>query len=202
MASSVTSDGSAVPATREHPSAPGTADPPPTSDTRVCIPYVGRMLRTPTLRAVRASGLPYQLFQIDRGTKEDYARFFASWWDNGGTFIVIEQDIVCPPGWLRALAACPFPWCYHPYDVGHGPTGPMLGCAKFAGSLTRAHPRAATVALKRPGRSQQWYPWQGLDVKLESQLKGLGVEPHEHLPWVLHLHDYGNTRVDVGGAGV
>lgn len=199
MTTSVTSDGSAVPGAGLAGALPGTVDPPQPPDVLVCVPYVGRMLRTLTRQAIEASGLRHQFFAIDRGTKGDYARWFARWWDSGETFVVVEQDIVCPPDWLRALAACPFPWCYHPYDVGHGPTGPMLGCAKFDGSLARAHPKAATAALKRSGRSERWYPWQSLDVRLESQLRGLGIEPHRHEPEVLHLHDYSGGGVVPGG---
>lgn len=157
----------------------------------VLIPYVEGMLRDLTETAVLSSGLSVVHGWIDRDIESDYATLLADAWTSERTFVVVEQDIVPPPGAIMELVHCGALWCVHEYPVSGRLYGPLLGLAKFSYALQLLHPDAMTDALHYRKGKRSWCPWRSCSEAVASHLMGLGIEPHVHQPPAIHLHDYG-----------
>lgn len=91
----------------------------------VAVPYVEGRLRpevmTELLREVPrgVAVVPFPLADAELG----YGRTMRSLWlQLGGreSMMVVEQDVVVPPGAVAAMQECPQPWCAHSYGVYWG----------------------------------------------------------------------------------
>lgn len=61
-------------------------------------------------------------------------------WHAPDGFILVEADVIPPPGALLTLAHCREPWCSHPHWMGDHYGTETFGIVKLSGELTRAHP--------------------------------------------------------------
>lgn len=156
----------------------------------VAIPYVSGMLRALTMLAVQESGLAFVKCRLNPDDPSDYARTLVDLSERGGTFVVNEQDVVAPPGALRALIECSEPWCAHHYPIRGYLYGPLLGLAKFSAELLHAHPGLFWTALWHNKGKRAWVQWRSISERLASDLGARGVECHWHEPPAGHLHDY------------
>lgn len=156
----------------------------------VVIPYVQGMLRPMTVLSVQESGIAFTKARLVAEDPSDYARTFVDCWARGGTFVVVEQDIVVPPGSIAALIECEHPWCAHHYPIKGYLYGPLLGLAKFSWHLIESHPKAASNALWYNKGKRAWVPWKSISERLASELGSLGYECHWHDPVAGHLHNY------------
>lgn len=154
----------------------------------IAVPFVDGMLRPETLAALDAWGGPYTTWPLERANPQDYAGKFLAWWNTPGDLIVIEQDIVAPPGLITELAACEDVWCSVRYHVGDGRYTTGLGMAKFSGILKRAHPWAGHNIVADPRGSGRMVDWISLNEAVERHLTRLGVACHIHDTPVEHLH--------------
>jgi hypothetical protein len=160
-------------------------------DVYVYLPYVVGMLRSETTEALGHGPCPVVPVRLPADHPYAYTECLARWWDRGEVFIICEQDIV-PPIWsIERLVRCPRPWCYHPYDVGGGPTGPMLGLVKFDPATLSTNPRSVPKALRPRSTPPGWVHWRSSNEAIQRALVGMGARPHQHLPAAVHLHDYG-----------
>lgn len=156
----------------------------------VVVPYVIGRLAPGTVEAVRASGLPYELVNLDPGDSGGYARLLDRLWRCGLTFVVVEHDMAPTPAQLREIRDCPHPWCTVRYRKGAVHIHDELGVAKFSAQLTTRHPSLATNALYRSGPRGGWCDWRSCAALIGRQIAGQGVRSHRHDPPVVHLGDH------------
>lgn len=78
-----------------------------------------------------------------------YADTLRMLWSYPADMIVIEQDVVAPPGAIGGLFRCPQPWCTHPGWTGNRFHDDTLQLAKFSWEWRRRHPEIADAALAR-----------------------------------------------------
>ena len=146
----------------------------------------------------------------------DYYDLIVAMCERGEPFVIVEQDIVPPPGAVEALLACPEPWCGHSYDVAprehngrvladvveiFGDLG-CLGLTAFKGRAVR------WLGIVLSG----WAPitWSKLDGMCYRALRiaepgtyepgqpGEGLRIHQHFPSASHLHNYaGDVAVPI-----
>lgn len=133
---------------------------------------------------------------VDTGKDDEaYWRLLRDLWNRKRTFILLEQDILPPPGMLDELWACPAEWCGCPYPVGNI-WGVFHGATKYSASLMRRHPEAL--------RSFSSRYWQNLDSQLIAYIGRRQKESaHWHWPAARHLrfepdHVFANCG-DCGG---
>ena len=110
-----------------------------------------------------------------------YWELTASLWSDGREFVLIEHDVVPPPGAVRAMLACPKPWCAVPYRQG-SLVGTAFGCTKFSAAIIARHPDAVSRILP------QHRGWDGLDSMVIGTLRRNGEVEHVHQPPAWHLH--------------
>lgn len=120
----------------------------------------------------------------------DYARAINSrWWPH--TLIINEADVYGPAGWLHSLLWCREPWCVYEYEVSGRLLAPLLGLAKFDGTILARLPQLPKTAFWYRGGKREWCHWRSCCELLASELQGHGYRPHVHQPAAVHLHDYG-----------
>jgi hypothetical protein len=102
---------------------------------RVVVPYTN--LRPGVVESIQDQGYTPECLDTSRDV---YAYFDAikSIWEDGESFIVVEHDIVAPPGSLDSMTTCSKPWCALPYETPMGMTL-ALGCTKF--EMVRDNPK-------------------------------------------------------------
>lgn len=133
----------------------------------VVVPYTHLNEWLPV--CLKADGVDATYIQmLDEG---HYSRLLADLWRAGGSFILLEHDVLPWPGALRQLWDCPENYCAFPYRLS-GCVGLAMGCNKFSTNLLKAYPYTFDA------------PWNILDGKV----KHLLPYPHMHLPPVLHLN--------------
>lgn len=154
------------------------------------MPFVPRMLRPETLQAVLGASPGALLIELDPDDPTAYARALVRAWSTGLTFVVVEQDIVPPPGAIHRLSTCADAWCVHAYPVSGRVWWPMLGLAKFDAEIMRDFPNLAHAALWYRKGKREWAHWRSCNELLAFDLTARGLEPHRHLPDAAHLHEY------------
>ena len=101
--------------------------------------------------------------------------------------MVLEGDVVPPPGAVMGLLSCSKPWCVHEVWTGERYDARTLGLAKFSGELVlelEGWPRRALFPGHQRGRLVHV---QSVDVALALYLERQGVRPHVHRPPAVHL---------------
>lgn len=78
-----------------------------------------------------------------------YADFVRTVWAGLGDLVIVEGDVIPPPGSLAGLLACGELWCSHPSWVGDRYLDDTLGLVKFSRRLQANHPWLADIALTR-----------------------------------------------------
>lgn len=144
--------------------------------------YVAYAKLEPETAAAAGPGATY----VDTGGDDEaYWRLLRDLWARKRSFILLEQDIVPPPGALEALEACPHEWCGVPYPVGNI-WGVFHGCTKYGASIIKRYPEAL--------RSFSSRYWQNLDSQLIAYIGRRQKEgPHFHWPAAEHLRFIGDT---------
>ena len=154
------------------------------------VPYVDGMLRGDTADAVLAQAPAARLVPIDPDDPYAYGRTLTRVAAESLDLIVVEQDVIPPPGAIAGLLACPDGWCGHRVDCGNGPADATLGLAKFGRQLLRRHPDLFVRAAGRGKVGPCRVPWNALDGWVRHVMRAWGVTWHAHSPDAPHLHDY------------
>lgn len=133
---------------------------------------------------------------------DSYHRLLAELWETGGTFVVVEHDIVVRPGVIDELGACPEWWCGFPY-LFLGGLHNGLGCAKFSAELLAEHPDVIAATLEENTPTHPAGHWCNLDDRITRQLRRRGVAKHAHGPPVEHrkAHRSGHGCLENGWNG-
>ena len=163
---------------------------PPRPGQTVFVPYVVDMLRDATMDAVLAQAPAARFVPIDPADPYAYGRTLTRVAAESLDLIVVEQDVIPPPGAIAGLLACPDGWCGHRIDCGNGPADATLGLAKFGRQLLRRHPDLFVRAAGRGKVGPCRVPWNALDGWIRHVMRAWGVSWHPHSPQALHLHDY------------
>lgn len=159
----------------------------------IMVPYVHGMLHEETVEAVRAAGYPYALWPIDHTDPFAYGALFAQWWATPGHLVVVEQDMVPPPGSIEKLIACEHVWCSHTYSCDTQVPAYGLGLCKFSRSVKDTYPTLGEQAARSyTGRARGMH-WLSLNERIIGLMLHWGFTVHLHDPEAGHLHDYGDA---------
>jgi hypothetical protein len=141
--------------------------------TRIILPYTEICPET-------LASLEGPVEQVDvSADNEAYYRLLADLWHSGDDFVIVEHDMVVPPGALGRLQTCPQEWCGVPYWL-YGGWGVWHGVTRYRGSLTQRHPLLPESIQNRD--------WKALDSAVINHLRLLGYpEAHWHWPPAGHL---------------
>ena len=156
----------------------------------VVVPFVRGMLHPTTKWVMDLYEGTVEYLELPKTDDTAYARWFVSMWGRMQTFIVVEQDMMPPPGSLRSLVTCEEPWCVHAYNVAGAEYVGALGLAKFSQTIMSACPLLATLLLYRSSNPPRWVHWRSVADYLGRGLQQCGYTPHIHHPAAIHLHDY------------
>ncbi len=152
------------------------------------------MLREQTLTEVTKQAaecsLPVQRLVLDPLDHTAYHRTLASLWHDGTGFILVEHDVVPPPGAFERFIQCPHLVCAHPYPCGADDPVLALGCTRFSPELLEEFPFAMEDAADPWNEAFPAMHWKRLDVRLFGSLAKQTIQCHSHLPPATHLHAY------------
>jgi len=147
---------------------------------RVICPYAG-VVHPDTDRALREQAPHAELIDVG-GSPTAYWSLLAETWADGVDFLLVEQDIVIPPGAIDRLASCQNPWCslapeisIYPFVTRDTPAllaedVAALTANRFRGDVMRRHP---DVFSRVPQCCRHW------SALAESTLRPLEVFDHE-----------------------
>src|SRR5579859_1112290 len=176
----------------------------------VVVPHVPGMLRSRTRLAVLEQAGTAAVFIPDPGGGFYYADLLRRLWRELGPLVIVEQDVVPPPGSIAGLLGCPQLWCGHMLPAPGRLISQSFGLVKFSAELKARLPLLMDTAMARPpwyrtrrclkagepnlfpeGREAEWpstVAWPSCDIYLGRDLMASGVEWHRHEPPVEHLH--------------
>lgn len=124
--------------------------------------------------AVREQYADYAVHFDDPFPSRSYPDFIRAAWAGLGDLVIIEGDVLPPPGAIATLLACPGEWCQHELWLGDHFVDINLGLVKFSQRLQQHYPRLPDDALTR--QSPRPYGWRKDPAWLEPN-KHLGVVP-------------------------
>lgn len=154
-------------------------------ETPVVTPYVPP-LRPEVVQALTGWDVSF----VDVSSSDDaYWQLLANLWSRGGTFVLVEHDILVRPDSIEELVNCHHPWCSFqvPY-VGRLYAG--LSCAKFSEALIARYPDALDRIAAFSDEDHPPRHWCRLDSHLQAYvLNPGGEEMHVHGPPLTHLRD-------------
>ena len=157
----------------------------------------------PETAAWAATGGDVEFRQIPEGA-DGLFRFLASEWAEGDGFMVVDQDLVPPPGAVEELEACTQHWCGFPFrypmcteagvpDLALGD----FGCTRYSTELVRAMPDLLEETTEE--HNPEWVgggPRSRLMMaeRFVYRMNRYGLYFHAHLPEAEHLQ-YTTDRV-------
>lgn len=100
--------------------------------------------------AVSSQWFDYAIHLDEPHPLATYADFVRTIWRGWADIVIVEGDVIPPPGSIRTLIDCPAPWCSHPSWVGDRHLDNTLGLVKFSRSLQLERPQLADYALAKP----------------------------------------------------
>lgn len=166
----------------------------------VCVPYIRGMIRDQTASAV-LDQVPSAVFaEIPADSPTSYAALLLHLWELPGDVVIVEQDVVPPPGSIGELLACASGWCTHGMLHGTVIHTDLLGLAKFGHNLKTFCPRFMECALLGGGGSYTWPNWRSLDRLISRQFRHWDYDPCVHAPDAVHLK-FSKLEAQTVGAG-
>lgn len=118
--------------------------------------------------------------------KFGYSTYFKKRWDEGKTFISIEQDIVVYPGAVEALWDCPKDWCVYDFHLlchrgrklAEEKVGVPIGCVKISSEAMR----------QTPSIWEEPVEWIMCEQNITKKLVAAGLTAHQHYPSVVNAN--------------
>lgn len=164
----------------------------------VAVPYIAGMLHQETVDSVAASGYPYTLWQLDRQDPYAYAALFAQLWVTPGTLIIVEQDMVVPPGAIGEMVTCEQLWCSHLYHTGTPVKSYGLGLCRFDRYIKDTYPTLGEQAARDYHGTARRMRYEALNERVIGLMLHWGYQVHLHQPDAGHLHVYEAADGDAG----
>ncbi|MHB8689023.1 MAG: hypothetical protein ACYDB4_17815 [Candidatus Dormibacteraceae bacterium] len=179
---------------------------------KLVIPYVAGGLAP----QVSALGIRCGAEFVNVGASDTaYYELLNRLWTAGGSFVLLEQDVLPEPELLTEVWGCPEPWCAFVYPYlfpdKQDPRRQLIGLTwgvpgKYTGDLLRRYPD--TLAQLASPDKKPWYRglgathWKTVGAAFQDQvLVAAGQQPHIHLRPARHLRvegitTKGNTKVE------
>jgi hypothetical protein len=154
----------------------------------IVVPYT--RLHPATARLANRHAPGHRRVKLDPADMSAYWRLLAACWREPGELTVIEHDIGIGPEVIPGFAACPEPFCGHPYRVGRQLLM-CLGCTRFSAKLKADHPDVLDVVGEVGNDGLPAKDWRRLDVRILDELRKRGYRQHWHERPVKHYHKYG-----------
>jgi hypothetical protein len=158
----------------------------------VLLPYVNGMARADTLTRADQAALQVYLCPIDPQDPHDYGRLLDRAWGQYEQLLILEHDVVPPPGRLEEMALCPRQVCSTAYPIMGTLHEYGLGCVRYSRTVQESHPLLMWHATQNYRGQRIPTPWMHLDGAIARELSVRGVPVHTHAPPAVHLHDYGD----------
>ncbi len=177
---------------------PPPLDPLDTLDPIIVVPYIDRMLHEETVESVRQAGYPYALWPLDPDDPFAYATLLAGLWNRGDDLIIVEQDMIVPPGAIKAMIKCEALWCSHTYDCDNDVPAYGLGLCKFSKYVQTIRPSLGEQAARNYRGVARRQHWTTLNERIIYLMEHWGYKVHLHEPEARHLHYYGNSDAAAG----
>ncbi len=145
----------------------------------VFVPYVD------LLEATLISLIGYNYIPVKTSKDNDYSygEYFKQRWDEGKTFISIEQDIIIWPGALEGLWDCPREWCMYDFHLPNhrlrdleSPNvgGLPLGCMKISDKMIK--------------KTKDLWDKPCLFSEIEWRLTPDLLQVHQHFPGIVNAN--------------
>jgi hypothetical protein len=114
---------------------------------------------------------------------DSYPKYWLTRWEERVRFINVEHDVLPWPGAFTSLWNCNQDWCVFGYGDNEILThGAYLGCVKFSREFIEATPDLWT------SMPDEIRDWRHCDGWLRKYAQAHGLQFHQHLPSVNHLH--------------
>lgn len=162
----------------------------PLPPAHVVIPAVAELLHRATLDSVRRQWPQVEVCLIRREDRLGYARLLAEWWDEPSDLVVVEQDMVVPPGSIRQLLCCINPWCGHAYPYEDQVLEQGLGLTRFKHELKLRWPELMRSGLGHSTGTEGLSGYHSCDARIARHMRMNRIRWHRHWPDAQHLHDY------------
>jgi len=154
----------------------------------VMVPYVPGMLRPQTREEVKRQYPRAVFVTTPREDDESYPRALIEQSHKPGCLVVVEHDIVPPPGSIRKLLECVHPWCYHLVELDGRLTPTTLGLCKFGAGLKWQYADWMAEATANTGEVDRGRFHLACDTGISMWMDRHGIPAHVHEPPPLHLH--------------
>ena len=131
-----------------------------------------------TVVALNATGREVTRIDVS-ASDESYYLLMNRLWKTGADFAICEQDIIPTPTIYDDFDACESVWCAacYPYLTG---LYAGLGCVRFRGELTGAHPGVVERAGAHSFGGHPLRHWCVLDAGIQWELRAIGLHPCTH----------------------
>lgn len=139
-------------------------------------PHPATMMALYSERCVE-NALPIMAKAVSCEGLEGYGNSLAELWEQGETFVNLEQDVAPWPGALSEMCRCAEPWCALPTVIIYKVQIWNICCVKFSSEFIKEYP---DIWKDRPPR------WDALDVHLFRKVAPR--TPHVHNPPALHCN--------------
>lgn len=152
---------------------------------RVILPYTKP--HETTAAVLTATGMPWTAEWVG-GSDRDYFDLLDRTWRNGGTFTVVEHDIVPTVEALKSLNECGNDWCACSYPYLYGERTAGLGCTRFRSALIVRHPDLFEVVATMTDAGHPPMHWCRLDAWTRQTLTTRGesrCEAHSQIEHVM-----------------
>lgn len=146
----------------------------------IYLPYI--KIQVATLISL----IGYDYHPVETSGEYGYNNYFKKRWEEGKTFINLEQDIVPYPGAIKALWDCPKEWCVYDFHLAchwarnleNEKVGVPIGCVKISSSLI----------TKTVGIWDDPVEWVYCEQNLTKKLVDAGFKAHQHHPSVVNAN--------------
>lgn len=153
------------------------------------IEYPQILIYIPYIRLERAtliSLIGYDYKPVYAPGDYEYGGYFKTRWEEGKTFINLEQDIVAYPGAIKAIWDCPREWCVYDFhlpshwarSLENEKVGLPIGCMKIS----------SEVISKTKGIWDKPVMFNVCDLHLTKSLIEAGLQVHQHYPGVVNAN--------------
>jgi hypothetical protein len=164
--------------------------------TRIVVPALHE--DNVAVRCLRSEGIEPYVRVLSAPT--DYAHLMAELWQDGETFVIVEDDIAPWPGAVAQMCDCPRFWCGYYYTLPGRWDPEDDGPYKSLWGTTGCYKVTDDVLLAAPDLYKRFehHTWDTLDVGLIAALRHvMGLEAssseasfHVHGPPVAHAMHY------------
>lgn len=140
---------------------------------RALVPTVGPAHESIAVRALATEGFPFDAVNVS-GNPFAYGLLLFTHLDDRDGLLVVEHDVVPPPGHLDGMVGCDSDWCVSPFPFAPNAVKAALGCLRVSGGLARR--------VRKDAKEWCVTPWNQLDAAVWRVLINKGGSACQHAP--------------------